>query len=530
MRFFTLPLGFTLLIFTTICSIAQAQSNSEFATERFQLMKGKVYNMQGPSASAWDLINHKGLAISDRDSLKHLVNTNKMSDLPAFKTDLSPAIAKSVQFYKISEKQFTETNFSLTANFKPAYAIQNTKVGDCFYIVLPNKSFVYLKITEITDDGKAKVGKGNNLDFIGFEYKYLLPAPPETKESILAKAQKLYDEKKFASAGLELDKIYQLDSTYFDARYLRAMTRMELPDYTGAAVDFAYCAKRKPEDCELYFKAGQAFSKSSLHDEAVEYFSKTIACNPIHYEAYSSRANEEFLLSRYQLSIDDYTRCIELKPEDYRGYYGRGLSKTEFGKYQTAVPDFDKTIALFPGYSYAYFWRGFAKSNLQDSRGAVSDYNQAIKIDPKDKASYFNRAHDYRILKKYDSAIADYDRVIKMDAKFEDAYFEKAHTVYESGDNNSAIALYDEAMKKFPNDGQAYFNRGIFYYEIKKDTEALADLDRAIELIPDDAEAYHYRALVKEEMGDNPGACGDINKAIELGFGDVENFKASVCK
>jgi tetratricopeptide (TPR) repeat protein len=530
MRFFTLLLGFTLLIFTTITSTLQAQTSSEYATGQFQLVTGKVYNMQGPNASAWDLINHKERFLSDNDSLKHLVNTNKMSDLPAFKKDLSPAIPKSVQFYKISEKQFTGATFTVTANFKPAYAISNTKVGECFYVVLPNKSFVYLRILEITDDGKAKVGKGNNLDYISFEYKYLLPAPPETKEAIFTRAKKMYDDKKFASAGLELDKIYQMDSTYFEARYLRGLTRMELQDFGGAAADFVYCASIKPADCELFYRAGQAYSKFGHHDEAIEYFSKAIACNPIYFDAYSSRANEQFLMSRYQLSIDDYSKCIELKPDDYRGYYGRGLSKTEFGKFQTAIPDFDKTIELFPGYSYAFFWRGFAKSNMADSRGAITDYNQAIKLDPKDKASYFNRAHDYRMLKKYDSAIVDYDRVIKMDAKFEDAYFEKAHTVYESGDKNGALTLYDEAMKKFPNDGHAYFNRGIFYYEIKKDTEALADLDRAIELIPDDAEAYHYRALVKEEMGDNPGACGDINKAIELGFGDVNNFKAAVCK
>jgi hypothetical protein len=49
------------------------------------LTKGKIFNMQGPNAASWDLVENKQQFITGKADNKDLVNITDSIDLPAFK-------------------------------------------------------------------------------------------------------------------------------------------------------------------------------------------------------------------------------------------------------------------------------------------------------------------------------------------------------------------------------------------------------------------------------------------------------------
>src|SRR6478609_4141268 len=105
-----------------------------FSTTAQTLIKGKIFNMQGPNAAAWDLVDNKAQFITGKADHKDLVNITDSIDLPVFKKTFKSY--NSTHFVKIESIQPQNLSFDyLEKTFnagKYTSSITEVKVGDLY--------------------------------------------------------------------------------------------------------------------------------------------------------------------------------------------------------------------------------------------------------------------------------------------------------------------------------------------------------------------------------------------------------------
>jgi hypothetical protein len=144
---------------------------------------GKVYNMQGPNAAAWDMTGKQAKYLTENDLHKDLINTTVISDrIPFFRRELKSGNGST--FIKIHRKKVAEASFeSLTKLYtssKPQPVIKNIKAGDIYLMKSGSTNdLVLLTISQIKDDRTSRLYGGNNLDYVAFEYEIFSYIPPQ---------------------------------------------------------------------------------------------------------------------------------------------------------------------------------------------------------------------------------------------------------------------------------------------------------------------------------------------------------------
>jgi hypothetical protein len=144
--------------------------------------KGRIFNMQGPEAAAWDLSNNSAQYIYDSNEHKDLINTTSRQDkLPFFRREVRSG--NGSVFIKLPKKKAPAHHYSALKEFyknsKNSDKIQHIKKHDQYLVVSKNSETLFiLTITHIQDDFTSRLFGGNNLDCIQFEYEpipYLAP-------------------------------------------------------------------------------------------------------------------------------------------------------------------------------------------------------------------------------------------------------------------------------------------------------------------------------------------------------------------
>lgn len=168
----------------------------------------------------------------------------------------------------------------------------------------------------------------------------------------------IYIEKKDFEAALEeLNLSIQLDSTYADAYYNRAIAELNLLKIDSAIIDL----------------------------------NKTITLNPSHQMAYVNRGNLKALRGDTLGALSDFDKAIDIYQNNAISYYNRARIKMNIKKYDEAVADFDKAITLDPEYADAYNNRGITKYFMKNYKGSIEDYDAVIKLDENYVNAYKNR-------------------------------------------------------------------------------------------------------------------------------------------
>lgn len=146
-------------------------------------IKGKIFNMQGPEAAAWDLSENGAKYIYDSSEKKDLINTTSRHDkLPFFRRELKSG--NGSLFVKIPRKNSPAFTFTALHDFykKSTHSdkIQHLKKQDQYLVKSKNSEDLFiLTITKIQDDFTSRLFGGNNLDCIHFEYERIAYNPPQ---------------------------------------------------------------------------------------------------------------------------------------------------------------------------------------------------------------------------------------------------------------------------------------------------------------------------------------------------------------
>lgn len=305
---------------------------------------------------------------------------------------------------------------------------------------------------------------------------------------------------------------------YLPQPYLfRAIAKLNLDDYKGAAEDATLAIERNPFITDAYEVRGVALQNMEKPEQAIADYDAALAQLPDNRSILFNRALALEDIKEYDKAAESYARLLKAHPNFDNAYLGRARLYLQTGDTVAALADLDKAISLNPNSVNAYVIRAdIAIKREEDFNRALSDMNEAIKLQPHYAGFFVNRAYLRYKLDDYFGAMADYDYAISLDPSSPVAYFNRGLLRAEVNDRDRAISDFTKVLSFDPDDYRSLFNRAILYEQNRDYRRAIADIDRVVEAFPDFDGAYFTRFRMYDEMGDKRNAERDYNKALAL--------------
>lgn len=325
----------------------------------------------------------------------------------------------------------------------------------------------------------------------------------------LFSGRQLLIDGKYSQAMENFTILSRLDSTCYEAYFLRGIAKYNLGDFSGALTDFDRCIHFNPLHTLAYHYRGIAYSQLGNFDMALKDIQEAIDLRPNYYNLYLSRGITYFLSRQFDRAVLDFNRYIRRVPDDGEVYIDRGACFAFMGDTTKAMSDFNKAISLNPSEPDGYLRRSglYAMQGLHDD--ALNDLNTAIKLDTTNTFAYFNRAILEYEKKKFADALKDLNRVLEDEPGNALTLYNRALILSTLGDYADALDDYDRVLNINPGNVLAYYNRAALFTQMGRYRDAQSDYTKAIELYPDFAQAYMNRSYVRNMLGQTSASKSD---------------------
>ncbi len=140
---------------------------------------------------------------------------------------------------------------------------------------------------------------------------------------------------------------------------------------------------------KLLFKALDAHAKQD-YDTALECYNRILKAKPdgnVCSIISNHRGMVYFVLSNYELAIEDFTHAIQANPQNFRAYNNRGLSYRMLKMFDRALEDFDRSLEIDPTQAESYFGRSHVYFDMADFSQALQDCNKVLNLQPELQAA-----------------------------------------------------------------------------------------------------------------------------------------------
>ena len=165
-------------------------------------------------------------------------------------------------------------------------------------------------------------------------------------ERALTRARRLDNDKAYAAAIVEYDKVLAQQPQFARALAERAFVKESLGDYEGAMRDHDEVLRLAPDRANSWSHAGWIRALRNIElDEALAYSQKAVALEP----------------------GDD--------PVDTRGFV-----RFRRGEWKEALADYDAVLKAYPQTATTLYMRGVVKARMGDPAGGEVDLQRALKL------------------------------------------------------------------------------------------------------------------------------------------------------
>lgn len=131
---------------------------------------------------------------------------------------------------------------------------------------------------------------------------------------------------------------------------------------------------------ESLFREGEKAYNRGAYPAAIELFTRTLAQDPDHLNAYLQRGFCHSLQREYEAAASDFSEVIRRKQDHLWAYTSRGSAYAKWGKPELAIQDFNTVLTLDPRNQEAYNNRGWSKKATGDLAGACRDWTTSRKM------------------------------------------------------------------------------------------------------------------------------------------------------
>ncbi|MCU0597722.1 MAG: tetratricopeptide repeat protein [Desulfobacterales bacterium] len=255
--------------------------------------------------------------------------------------------------------------------------------------------------------------------------------------------------------------------------------------------------KTAPENPEIHYALGIAYSNLDQHDLAFEQF-ETIQPQSKFY----SNAAVHMAIIYYQKK--DIDKGIEVLQAAYNN-----------------IPDSSR-IVIIPYLVSLYKEKGFMDE-------AISMVNQGLALDPENADLNFELGVIFDKLGNTDGAIEQMKKVISLNPDHTDALNYLGYTYADKGILlEEAEQLIRKALSQEPENGYIIDSLGWLYYRKGMYTEAAAYLERAVSLVPDDPIILEHLGDVYRQLNQRDKALEYYEKALQKKDKDLSDLNTKI--
>lgn len=196
--------------------------------------------------------------------------------------------------------------------------------------------------------------------------------------------------------------------------FQRALAKMYLRDYPGAATDYSAAIKIDPQFQAAHFGRAEAYSKAGQPDKARECYdlaAKLMADDPL---VYNNRGTFQLQQGRTDAAIADFTKALELEPTFAMAALNRGFARAQQLEWFEAENDYMLAFQSDPNQILALKLLGTARAAQGKLQPAIEAHTRALTLNPQDADNYSNRGFVRFFAKDYAGASADFTKAREL--------------------------------------------------------------------------------------------------------------------
>lgn len=190
--------------------------------------------------------------------------------------------------------------------------------------------------------------------------------------------------------------------------FQRALAKMYLKDYQGAAADYGEAVKLDPKFQAAHFGRADAFVKAGNPAKARESFDLAVQMLPDDALVYNNRGTFNVQHGRTDAAIADFSQALELNPNFYMAALNRGFARTQKLEWFEAENDYLLSLQLNPKQALALRLLGTARVAQGKLAPASEAFTNAIALSPQDAENYAGRGFAKFFARDYAGAGADF--------------------------------------------------------------------------------------------------------------------------
>jgi tetratricopeptide (TPR) repeat protein/tRNA A-37 threonylcarbamoyl transferase component Bud32 len=304
----------------------------------------------------------------------------------------------------------------------------------------------------------------------------------------------LYKQGDTEGASREFLQALGVDAKYFWARYLLAVSYVQLNRPAEARTALDACRADRPEFVWPYLMLG--FVNAQLEEpraaeEAFREAEQRAGKNDKDARC-ALHANRGLLLisqGHEDEGLADLLRARAIRPKQYQVHLSLARVYERRKEYAQARQELDTAIADAPAIVALYEARARFHLRRNELPDALHAYETAIaKSDPDTPTAELARLHAWRgrilhLLRKYEQAVAAYDEALQLNPDHTNAYLWRGEALLQLRSYEAAAASLDSYLARQARPpATAYRSLAVALSQLGRNVEAVEDYGRALEL------------------------------------------------
>jgi tetratricopeptide (TPR) repeat protein len=259
----------------------------------------------------------------------------------------------------------------------------------------------------------------------------------------VSSAEKAFHEGRFRDAAGLYSKAIRL-SPLDGSLYLGRGMSLEMAGKTAkAAADYLKALEHDPDNYRAMENLAGIYERSGKRTaEAVALYRKALEVDPrtewkenlaVWIEMLRSRLNDgtrsavacwhrgnrEAAGGNLEKAEEFYSESLALNPLLYQACFSRGLLRARRGEFRAAMSDFDLALEIDPRFTPALVRRGLALEVLGRPEEARESFHRATVLSPREAEPHYHLGRLLEKAGKHEAALASYEKALKLKPKRE---------------------------------------------------------------------------------------------------------------
>lgn len=298
--------------------------------------------------------------------------------------------------------------------------------------------------------------------------------------------------------------------------YYRAVAKINLEDYKGAAADASLCLERNQFISKAYLIRGIARQNLGQRQDAIADYRQGLKLLPNNLSMGLNLALAYSQEKAYDEAEEALSTLLRYTPKSAEAHQMRASIALERGDTTLALQRIDHALSLDSTQAMPYKLRAHIYASREQLRQSLEMLNRAIELEPKTPSLLTNRGVLHYRTNKLRAAMDDYSEALRLEPRNRVARYNRALLRTLVGELTSALSDWDEVLKQEPTNYIARYNRAILAERLGRWTDALEDLNVVLGQYPSFADGFLLRSQLRKALRDHKGAERDYWHAWDL--------------